>query len=135
MPSRGQPVNIRERNFAGSASESDLPIVPFGSQKDPFHRNYPPIPKIRWPLAHGWRNPVQARDGLDREIVRHSRNLPAGLHRYIAGRPDPFDSSAAGSSAGGGCPAAEKSAIRGKRCRVRIGAVEAKMEQTIMERG
>ena len=32
MPSGGQPVNIRERNFTGSARESDLLIVPFGSQ-------------------------------------------------------------------------------------------------------
>jgi hypothetical protein len=32
MPSGGQPVNIRKRNFTGSARESDLPIVPFGSQ-------------------------------------------------------------------------------------------------------
>ena len=31
---------------------------------DPFDRNYPPVPKIRWHLAHGWRNPAQARDGL-----------------------------------------------------------------------
>jgi hypothetical protein len=32
MPSAGQPVNIRERNFTGSARESDLPIVPLESQ-------------------------------------------------------------------------------------------------------
>jgi len=28
----GQPVDIRKRNFTGSARESDLPIVPFVSQ-------------------------------------------------------------------------------------------------------
>jgi len=28
-----QGIYIRERNFTGSAREADLPIVPFGSQK------------------------------------------------------------------------------------------------------
>ena len=32
MPSGGQPVNIRKRNFTGSARESDLPMLPFGSR-------------------------------------------------------------------------------------------------------
>jgi len=31
-PSGGQPVNIRKRNFTGSARESELPILPLGSQ-------------------------------------------------------------------------------------------------------
>ena len=31
-PSRGQPVDIRERNFTGSARESELPMVPLVSQ-------------------------------------------------------------------------------------------------------
>jgi len=30
--SGGQPVDIRERSFTGSARESELPIVPLGSQ-------------------------------------------------------------------------------------------------------
>jgi hypothetical protein len=30
--SEGQPVDIRERNFTGSARESELPIVPLASQ-------------------------------------------------------------------------------------------------------
>jgi len=32
MPLGGQPVDIRKRNFTGSARESELLIVPFGSQ-------------------------------------------------------------------------------------------------------
>ena len=32
MPSGGQPVDIRKRNFIGSARESELPTVPFVSQ-------------------------------------------------------------------------------------------------------
>jgi len=31
-PSGGQPVNIRKRSFTGSARESELPILPLGSQ-------------------------------------------------------------------------------------------------------
>jgi hypothetical protein len=32
-PSGGQPVDIRKRNFTGSARESELPIVPLVSQR------------------------------------------------------------------------------------------------------
>ena len=31
---KGQPVNIRERSFTGSAREAELPIVPLISQEE-----------------------------------------------------------------------------------------------------
>lgn len=58
----------------------------------------------------------------------YSRILPAGLHRYIAERPDPFVSSAAGSPAGVGRPTTEKFAIRGKLPGVIIAEVGRKVK-------